>query len=132
MPARERALTKRNITGRWSATSLFPFNPEQRLQRHVRKLASTADYPSLNELPSKINLNFCSRSVVLGKAKIMSYDDLEEARAKCAAKDKATTDKSKGKRCRKRKPSTLEAELEAGLEAEEEVDTISSMPKDKV
>ena len=33
----------------------------------------------------------------------MSYEDLEEARAKRAAKEKATADEGKGKRGRKRK-----------------------------
>lgn len=33
----------------------------------------------------------------------MSYEDLEEARAKRAAKEKAAADKGKGKRRRKRK-----------------------------
>jgi hypothetical protein len=46
-----------------------------------------------------------TRSVVLGKAKVMSYEDIEEARNKRAAKD-AT--KSKGKRGRKRKNATSE------------------------
>jgi hypothetical protein len=34
-----------------------------------------------------------TRSVVLGKAKVMSYEDLEEARAKRAAKEKTTLGK---------------------------------------
>ena len=50
----------------------------------------------------------------------MSYKDLEEARAKREAKDKATT--GKGKRGRKRKSPALEADIEAS----------SSVPKDKV
>jgi hypothetical protein len=40
------------------------------------------------------------RSAVLGKAKVMSYQDIEEVRAKRAAKDAV---KSKGKRGRRRK-----------------------------
>jgi len=31
-PAREKTLTKRNITARWAATSLFPFNLERVLR----------------------------------------------------------------------------------------------------
>ena len=42
-----------------------------------------------------------TRSIVLGKAKVMSYEDLEEARAKRAAKKKTTLGKVKGKRGRK-------------------------------
>ena len=55
-----------------------------------------------------------TRSVVLGKAKVMSYEDLEEARAKRSEKDKAAASKGKGKRGRKRKSASPEAEVEAG------------------
>jgi hypothetical protein len=51
------------------------------------------------------------KSVVLGKAKVISYEDLEEARAKRTTKEKATV--GKGKRGRKRKSSVLKAEVEA-------------------
>jgi hypothetical protein len=50
---------------------------------------------------------------VLGKAKVISYEDLEEARAKRVAKDAAKEAKEangKGKRGRKRKSGTPEAE----------------------
>jgi hypothetical protein len=42
-----------------------------------------------------------TRSVVLGKVKVISYEDLKEARAKRAAKEKSTLGKVKGKRGRK-------------------------------
>jgi len=48
-----------------------------------------------------------TRLVVLGKAKVISFEDIEEARAAYAAKE-AT--KGKGKRGRKRKHAALEAE----------------------
>ena len=155
-PARERALTKRNITAGWAASGLFPFNPErvlrkipkapaeltvpnevrsypqdevlqtpitpitpvtteavrslhnlikqetcalidelskQRLQRHVQKLASATQISfakqtllqDQNRFLTKINneakVRRSTRSAVLGKAKVMSYEDLEEARA---------------------------------------------------
>jgi len=47
-----------------------------------------------------------TKSVVLGKAKVMSYEDIEEARAKRAAKEVI---KGKRKRGRKRKSAALEA-----------------------
>ncbi|KAF2647885.1 DDE-domain-containing protein, partial [Lophiostoma macrostomum CBS 122681] len=181
-PARERALTKRNIIAGWAATSLFPFNPErvlrgiqkpstevtipnaneltpitpvtpattealtslhnlinkdahaldktskQRLQRHVQKLASAAKtsftecalLQDQNRFLLKTNneakVRRSTRSVVLGKAKVMSYKDLEEARAKRNAKEKAIA--SKGKR--------------GQAEAEVEAEVASSVPKDKV
>lgn len=42
----------------------------------------------------------------------MGYEDLEEARAKRAAKEQATADKGKGKRGRKRKSPASELETE--------------------
>ncbi|KAF2800396.1 hypothetical protein K505DRAFT_404045 [Melanomma pulvis-pyrius CBS 109.77] len=182
-PARDKAISKRNILAGWAATSLLPFNPERnlirwcpqdqslqtpvtpvtpvttealtslhilinqelsdpskrRLQRHVQKLASAAKISfakqtllqDQNQFLSKINneVKVCqsTRSGVLGKAKVMSYEDLEEARAKRAAKDEATAAKGKGKRGRPRKnpaPET-EAEAEAGAGAGVEVEAVS-------
>ncbi|KAL2036423.1 hypothetical protein N7G274_010863, partial [Stereocaulon virgatum] len=86
-----------------------------RIQRHVQKLASTAQISfakqtllhDQNRFLSKVNnkakVRRSTRSVVLGKAKVMCYEDLEQARAKRAAKEKATVDQGKGKRGRKRK-----------------------------
>lgn len=95
----------------------------QRLQRHVQKLANAAQTSfaecallyNRNNFLTKINneakVRRSTRSVVLGKAKVMSYEDIEEARAKCTAKDAI---KGKGKRGRKRKSNVLDAdELEA-------------------
>ncbi len=47
-----------------------------------------------------------TKSVILGKAKVMSYEDIEEARAKRAAKEVIN---GKGNRGRKRKSAALEA-----------------------
>jgi hypothetical protein len=44
---------------------------------------------------------------VLGKAKVISYKDLEEARAKRVVKDSIKEAKGKGKRGQKRKRATL-------------------------
>jgi hypothetical protein len=180
-PARDRALTKRNIQAGWAATGLFPFNPERvfrhtpkppaqlsipgadeiavvpcaqdevprtpvtpvtaealiplhnlikedaraldevsqwRLQRHVQKLASAArvsfaecallqdQNQSLIKINKETKVRRSTRSLVLGKAKVISFEDLEEARAKRAAKEKTSLDK--GKRGRKRKSPVLE------------------------
>jgi hypothetical protein len=169
-PARDRALTKRNIRARWAATGLFPFNPErvlrdipkppvkltiprvngvtetypqeealhtpvtlvtlitaealtslhkliiqgsytpdltskQRLQQLVQKLASAAQtsfteqalLQDQNQFLFKVNseakVHQSTKSLVLGKAKVMSYKDLKEAQAKRAVKEKATAGK---------------------------------------
>jgi len=47
---------------------------------------------------------------MLGKAKVMSYEDLEEARAKRAVKESTQAAKGKGKHGRKRKSSPPEPE----------------------
>jgi len=92
---------------------------KQRLQRHVQKLASAAQISftecallqDRNRFLSKINneakVRRSTRSVVLGKAKVMSFEDLSEARAKRDAKEKAIA--GKGKRGRKHKSPALEA-----------------------
>ena len=91
-----------------------------RRQRNVQKLASAAKvsfvkqtlFQDQNQFLFKINnevkVRRSTRSVILGKVKVMSYDDLEEARAKRAAKEKATADKGRGKRGRKRKSPASE------------------------
>jgi hypothetical protein len=97
-----------------------------RLQRHVQKLANAAQLSfaerallrDQNQFLTGINneaeVRRSTKSVVLGKAKVMSFEDIEEARAKRAAKDDI-----KGKRGQKRKSAALEAgEPEPEPEAE--------------
>jgi hypothetical protein len=185
-PAREKALTRRNIMAGWAATGLYPFNPErvlrdlsrlaidvtiprthevtvscsqdempqtpvtpvtpvtaealtslhnmikqdahtqdaksnQRLQKLVKKLASAAQVSfaertllqDQNRFLLKVNnetkTRRSTRSVVLGRAKVMSFGELEEARSKRAAKDKANADKKK--RVRKRKDPAMEVDV---------------------
>jgi hypothetical protein len=90
---------------------------KQRLQRHVKKLASAAQISfaerallqDQNRFLSKMNneakVRRSTKSQVLGKAKVMSYEDLEEARAKRKEKEKAAADKKA--RGRKRKAPAL-------------------------
>jgi hypothetical protein len=68
----------------------------------------------------EVKVRRSTRSVVLGKAKVMSFEDIEEARVKRAAKEVI---KGKGERGRKRKSAALDAdepepELEPELEPE--------------
>jgi hypothetical protein len=73
----------------------------------------------LNRINNEAKVRRSTKSVVLGKAKVMSYEDIEEARAKRAAKEVI---KGKGKRGRKRKSAALEAddpELEVACAAKE-------------
>ena len=76
---------------------------KRRLQRHVHKLASAARYPSPNERKTnnEAKVRRSTKSQVLRTVKVMSYQDLEEARAKRSEKEKAAEDKAK--RGRKRK-----------------------------
>ena len=104
-----------------------------RLQRYIQKLANASQtsiaYRALleerNSLMTSINdeakTRRSTRSVVLGKGrgKVMSFEDIEEARRKRAEKD-AT--KGKGKRGRKCKSIVVEAdEPDTEAEAEPEV-----------
>ena len=59
----------------------------------------------LTRMNNEAKIRRSTNSVVLGKAKVMSYEDIEEARAKRAAKGVI---KGKGKRGRKRKSAALE------------------------
>jgi hypothetical protein len=105
-------------------THMLDETSKQRLQKHVRKIAAAAKISfaecallqDQNRFLFQVNnakVRRSTRSVVLGKAKVMSYQDLEEARAKREAKDKATA--TMGKRGRKRKTlATEEAEAGAG------------------
>lgn len=93
---------------------------KQRLLRHIQKFANAAQtsfaeraiqrdqIQFLREVNNEGKVRRATKSLVLGKAKVMSYEDLEEARAKRAAKDAAKA-KGKGTRGRKRKsPTTVD------------------------
>ena len=103
---------------------------KHRLQRHVQKLANAAQVSfakqvlleDQNQLLSKSNkeakVRRSTRSVVLGKAKVMSYEDLDEARNKRAMKETAKAIAGKGKRGRKRKFLEPGPDSEQGQEVE--------------
>jgi septum formation inhibitor MinC len=91
----------------------------QRIERHVQKLANAAQISfaecallhDQNQMLTRMNneakVRRSTRSIVLGKAKVMSFEDIEVARAARAAKEVI---KGKGKRGRKRKSTALEAD----------------------
>ena len=63
-----------------------------------------------------------TKSTVLGKAKVMSYEDIEEARGKCAAKEAAKEAAASGKRGRQHKgPAPAEATAKRARRSEVEV-----------
>ena len=71
----------------------------QRQQKRVQKLANAAQISFaenallrdqnqfLTIISNEVKVRRSTRSIVLGKARVMSYEDIEEARAKRAAKD---------------------------------------------
>jgi hypothetical protein len=198
-PAREKALTRKNIMAGWAATGLHPFQPErvlaglpkpapslivskahaaavsslqeevpqtpitpvtvealtslhdmikqdahaqdakskQRLQKHVQQLASAAQISFaerallqdqnrfLFKVNSEAKVRRSTRSVVLGRAKVMSFGELEEARSKRAAKDKTTA--AKQKRGRKRKSSAVEDDAAPPVLEDDEVQMVESL-----
>ncbi|KAK7187857.1 hypothetical protein PSPO01_06059 [Paraphaeosphaeria sporulosa] len=74
-----------------------------RLRSHVQKLANADQKQFLSKLDKEAKVRRSTRSVILGKAKVMSYEDLEEARQKRAEKENAKATAGKGKRGSKRK-----------------------------
>jgi hypothetical protein len=64
----------------------------------------------LNTINNEAKVRRLTKSLVLGKVKVMSYEDLEEARVKRADKEAAKEAKGKGKHGQKRKSATLEAD----------------------
>jgi hypothetical protein len=90
----------------------------QRLERHVQKLVDAAQISFaerallhdqkqiLTRMNNEAKVRRSTQSLVLGKAKVMSFEDIEVARAARAVKDA----KVKGKRGRKRKSDALEAD----------------------
>jgi hypothetical protein len=107
---------------------------KQCLLRYVQKLINATNISLASHSLQRDQIQFMKRvnneakvrrstkSLVLGKAKVISYEDLEEARAKRAVKEAAKA-KGKGKRGRKRKSPV--PELDAS-----EVDVLE--PKAKV
>jgi hypothetical protein len=61
---------------------------------------------------NEVKVRRSTRSVVLGKAKVMSFEDIEEARVKRTAKEVI---KGKGERGRKRKSSVLNKSNKSNL-----------------
>jgi hypothetical protein len=179
-PARDGALTKRNIRAGWSATGLYPFNPDRVLKdvpkppaevvipgtavtststpdvmlqtpitpvtpvtaealtslhnmikqdtnvpdetrSRIQKLANAAQISFAERALLKDRNRFLfqinneakacrsTRSIVLGRAKVMSFEDLEEAKARRAAKEEAAA--KRGQCSRKRKGLALEADV---------------------
>jgi len=90
---------------------------KQSLQRHVQKLANATQMSLAKGALQQDQIRFLitindeakvrrsTKSVVLGKAKVMSYEDLVAKRAKREAKEQ---DKAKGKRKRGRKRKSSE------------------------
>jgi hypothetical protein len=95
---------------------------KQKLEKHVLKLTKAGQMflvkdalqedqiQFLNTINNEAKVRRSTKSLVLGKAKVMSYEDLEEARAKRADKEAAKEAKGKGKRGRKRKIAALAAD----------------------
>jgi hypothetical protein len=83
----------------------------------------------LTKANNEAKVHRLTKLVVLGKAKVMSYEDIEEVRVKRTTRD---TTKYKGNRGQKRKNIELEvSEAELESEVEVEVKVISSRKKVK-
>ena len=95
---------------------------KQNLKRHLQKFAKATrasfakvviqedQIQFLTTINNEAKVRRSTKSLVLGTAKVMSYEDLEEARAKRAEIEAAGAAKGKSNRGRKRKSSAPEAE----------------------
>lgn len=95
---------------------------KQNLERHILKLTKAGQMllakgaiqedqiQFLNTINNEAKVRRSTKSLVVRKAKVMSYEDLEEARAKRAEKEAAKEAKGKGKCGRKCKGATPEAD----------------------
>jgi hypothetical protein len=95
---------------------------KQSLKRHLQKFAKATRVSFANGILKEEQIQFLTtinnkakvrrstKALVLGTAKVISYEDLEEARAKRAEKDATREAKGKAKRGRKRKSVTPEPE----------------------
>ncbi|KAH8586897.1 hypothetical protein B0O99DRAFT_643213 [Bisporella sp. PMI_857] len=85
-----------------------------RVKRHLQKFANAVlqqdQVQFLTTMNNEAKVRRSTKLLVLETAKVMSYEDLEEARAKGAEKEAVREAKSKAKRDRKRKSVALEAE----------------------
>jgi len=116
----------------------------QKFERHVLKFTKAGQQGLVREALKDNRIQFLdtinnearvrrsTKSLVLGKAKVMSYEDLEEARAKRAEKEAAKEAKGKGKRGRKRKRATLNADASGPETDASEPEADVSEPNAKV
>lgn len=93
---------------------------KRNLQRHLHKLAKAAQLSFAQGALQRNHIRFLltvnneakvrrlTKSLVLGKAKVMGYDELMEARRKRVEKDAAQKAPGKGKRGRKRTSTAVE------------------------
>jgi hypothetical protein len=101
---------------------------KQNLAKHLQKCTKAFQKSSalsvvqeerirfLTTINNEAKVRRSTKSLVLGKAKVMSYEDLVQARAKRVVKEATRAANGKGKRGRKRKSSTLEAEEDTAEE----------------
>jgi len=94
---------------------------KQNLARHLQNCAKAFQKSSAKGILQEDQIQFLTtinneakvrrstKLLVLGKAKVMSYEDLEEARVKRVVKESTQAAKGKGKRDRKRKSAVLDA-----------------------
>jgi hypothetical protein len=119
----EGLVSLRNMIIKQDASALDETS-KRNLQRHLHKLAKAAQLSlakgSLQEnhirflltANNEAKVRRSTKSLVLGKAKVMGYEELVEAREKRAEKEAARKVKGKGKRGRKRTSAAPEADAE--------------------
>jgi hypothetical protein len=104
---------------------------KQRLQRHTQKFANAAQISFAEHVLQRDQILFIktinneakvrrnTKRLILGKAKVMSYEDLEEARAQRAAKKAAKEAKKAAKEVKDAEKEAKDAEKESKKAAKE-------------
>ncbi|TVY13330.1 hypothetical protein LARI1_G008576, partial [Lachnellula arida] len=115
-PARDRAFTPKNIKAGFAASGLFPFNPD-RVLRSMPAPPVEQPIPSADEKSSALS--------VLQEDRIQFLTTINNE-AKVRRSTKSLVLEARGKRGRKRKSSTLEAEEDTAEENTAEEDTAGS------
>ena len=109
------------------------------LKRHLQKLAKAAETSLAKGALQQDQIQFLLRinneskdrrstkSIVLGKAKVMSFEDIAEARTRRSEKEATKEKKISGKRGRKRKIAALEANTpETSVEVAQDIEALES------
>lgn len=128
----------RNLIKQDSCAAECDRSSRQRLKRHIEKLASAAQVSftkksllqdnnrSLYRSDDEAKVRRSTRSLVIGRVKVMKHEDLKRICDEHAALAKAAADEAKGARGCKRKATGGEADEVANSDGDEDAQEVGS------